>query len=342
MNTAHIGKPVNRVDGCAKVTGQAKYAAERNVHNLVHGHLVCSSIAKGKITAIDTSEALRLPGILRVFTHENSPRLARSDSDYSDNVAPPGSPFRPLHDAEIKFSQQPIALVVADSLELASYAASLVRVEYERETHVTDLYKEFERARDAGIQGGHPAPSSARGNPGKAFDEAAVRVEAEYRAPGEHHNPMEPFATTVLYDEDGGVTVYDKTQGVQNVQSYLCKVFGCSKEEVRVFSPFVGGGFGAGLRPQYQAFLAVLAARELKRSVRVSSRASRCSALSHRPATWQRVSLGASRDGKLEAVMHEAVGRDLAIRGFHRERRQLVGPALSLRQCQARLQGRGA
>jgi xanthine dehydrogenase YagR molybdenum-binding subunit len=306
MKTAHIGKPTSRVDGRLKVTGEAKYAAEYNVPNLAYGWVVSSAVARGKIIAIDVASALKLPGVLHVFTHENSPRVAQSDHNYRDEVAPPGSPFRPLQGDEIKYSAQPVALVVADSSELARYAASLVRVEYEREAHTTDLNEERERAYEPKLREFIPA-IEPRGNAEKAFAEAAVQVEAEYRAPVEHHNPMEPFATTVVRDENGRLTVYDKTQGVQNVQNYLCNVFGCSKGTLRVVSPFVGGAFGSGLRPQYQVFLAVLAARELKRSVRVSLTRQQMFSFVHRPATWQRVALGAALDGKLEAVIHEAI-----------------------------------
>src|SRR5437868_12647418 len=139
MITNFIGQPLNRVDGRAKVTGQAKYAAEYNVPNLAYGVVVSSAIAKGRIKDIDASDALTLEGVLQVFTHENIPHLARSDDRYQDEVAPPGSPFRPLHDDEINYSAQPVALVVADSFELARHAASLVRVEYERDVHSTDL-----------------------------------------------------------------------------------------------------------------------------------------------------------------------------------------------------------
>src|SRR5213078_3822315 len=135
-----------------------------------------------------------------------------------------------------------------------------------------------------------------------------VKLDAEYRVPVEHHNPMEMFATTAVRGEDGALTVYDKTQGVQNVQGYLCGVFGYSKAELRVVSPFVGGAFGSGLRPQYHVFLAVLAARELRRPIRVSLTRQQMFSFGHRPVTWQRVALGASRDGQLEAVIHEAVG----------------------------------
>jgi xanthine dehydrogenase YagR molybdenum-binding subunit len=306
MNTEHIGKPISRVDGRAKVTGAAKYAAEYNVPDLVYGVVVSSAIARGKIIRIDVADALRLPGVLQVFTHENSAQLAQSDDSYRDDVAPPGSPFRPLQSDEIKYSAQPVALVVADSLELARYAASIVRVEYESDAHATDLGGEREKAYEPRPRAFIPPPQS-RGNADKALAEAAVQIEAEYGAPAEHHNPMEPFATTVVRDENGRLTVYDKTQGVQNVQNYLCNVFGYSKDDLRVVSPFVGGAFGSGLRPVYQVFLAVLAARELKRSVRVSLTRQQMFSFTHRPATWQRVALGAAADGTLEAVIHEAI-----------------------------------
>src|SRR5437763_2652096 len=115
---------------------------------------------------------------------------------------------------------------------------------------------------------------------------------------------MEPFATTVIWETEGKLTVYDKTQGVQNVRDYLCNVFGYPKEDLRVLSPFVGGAFGSGLRPQYQVFLAVLAARELKRSVRATLTRQQMFTFGHRPTTWQRVALGATPDGTLEALVH--------------------------------------
>jgi xanthine dehydrogenase YagR molybdenum-binding subunit len=220
MTAAYIGKPTSRVDGRAKVSGKAKYAAEYNVPDLTYGYVVSSAVATGRITRIDAVDALKLPGVLQVFTHENIPALARSAQSYSDEVAPEGSPLRPLHDDTIKYSAQPVALVVADSFELARYAASLVRIEYDHAAHVTDLDKKREEASEP--EKDIPAP---RGNADKAFAAAAVQLEAEYRVPVEHHNPMELFATTVIRDEDGKLTVYDKTQGVQNVQSYLCNVF---------------------------------------------------------------------------------------------------------------------
>ena len=166
--------------------------------------------------------------------------------DFSDidPVASPGSAFVPLQDDEIKFSLQPVALALADNFELARYAASLVRIEYERGAHATDL--EVARAGAYVPPKSRPAippPPKPRGDAVRALAHAAVQVDAEYRAPVEHHNPMEPFATTVIREPDGKLTVYDKNQGVQNAQEYLCTLFGLSKADVRVLTPFMGGGF---------------------------------------------------------------------------------------------------
>jgi xanthine dehydrogenase YagR molybdenum-binding subunit len=305
--TAYIGQPTSRVDGRAKVTGAAKYAAEYQVPNLAYGYVVSSAVAKGRTTHIDASEALALDGVLQVFTHENAPRTAWFDHSYRDQIAPPGSPFRPLYNGKIYYSAQPIALVVAETFELARYAASLVRVEYVREPHVTDLAENCDRAYEPKTRLGMEPPPKPRGNAAQAFASAAVQVEAEYHLPIEHHNPTEPFATTVIWENDGIMTIYDKTQGVQNNQAYVHNVFGVSTDKVRVVSPFVGGAFGSGLRPQYQLFLAVMAARELKRSVKVSLRRQQMFTFGHRPQIRQRLALGATPDGSLEAVIHEAV-----------------------------------
>lgn len=306
MTTNYIGKPTSRVDGRAKVTGEAKYAAEFNP-NLTYGYVVSSEIAKGKITKIDASDALKLPGVLQVFTHENRPHIAWFDRSYKDEAAVPGSPFRPLNNNEIWYSGQPIALVVAEEFEIARCAASLICVEYDREAHVTDLDQKRESAYKPKERSGIKPPPKPRGNAEEAFANAATQHEAEYTVPSEHHNPIESFATTVVWEDDGKITVYDKTQGAPNVQNYICHVFRLSKDDVRVLSPFVGGAFGSGLRPQYQVFLAVMAARELKRAVRVSLTRQQMFTFGHRPTTVQKLALGAAPDGTLEAVMHEAI-----------------------------------
>jgi xanthine dehydrogenase YagR molybdenum-binding subunit len=308
MNTTnYVGKPISRVDGRAKVTGEAKYAGEFNVPNLTYGVVVSSAIARGKITKIDASAALALDGVLQVFSHENIPSLAWLNRSYKDDDAPKGKHFRPLQKPEIQFSQQPIALVVAESFEVARYAASLVRVEYKVDKHVTDLEQKRTDNHEAPKgKTGFEQPKS-RGNADKAFKNAEVKFEAEYAHPVEHHNPMELFVTTVDYQEDGKLIIYDKTQGVYNSQQYVKSVFGLSSEEARVVSPYVGGGFGSGLRPQYQLYLAVLAAQELKRSVRVTLTRQQMFSFGHRPNALQTVALGSATTGHLQAIKHKTL-----------------------------------
>ena len=291
----YIGTPTSRVDGRAKVTGAAKYAAEFSSVGLAYGSVVSSTITKGRILRIDTSEALRVDGVIDVLTHEHRPRMADLTA-YKDEVAPAGTPFRPLYDGKIMFSGQPIALVLAEEWEIARFAATLVRVEYEKEAHVTDLHRQREGTFALAD------PAKPRGNALKALAAADVRHEGEYYVPIEHHNPMEPFASTVTWDGGGKFTVYDKTQGVQNVQRYVCSVFNLSPDDVRVVSLFVGGAFGSGLRPQYHVVLAVLAARALERSVRLVLTRQQMYSLSYRPGMIQRIELGAKADGTLDAI----------------------------------------
>ena len=307
MTTKYIGKPTSRVDGPAKVTGAAKYAAEFNTPGLCYGVVVSSAIARGTITHIDTSDALALPGVLQVFTHENAPHTAWFDRNYKDETAPPGSPFRPLHSNTMQYSGQPVALVVADTFDTARYASTLVKITYEREAHETNLDNSVETAHVPPVgRLGYKPPPAPRGDAEKAFAAAEVQQTARYVEGFEFHNPMETFASTVIYEEDGKLTIYDKTQGAPNSLGYVSKIFGLSGNDVRVLSPYVGGAFGSGLRPQYQLFLAVLAARALKRSVRVVLTRQQMFSLGYRPTCVQNISLGAAKDGKLQAILHDA------------------------------------
>ncbi|MFC6998864.1 xanthine dehydrogenase family protein molybdopterin-binding subunit [Rufibacter roseus] len=303
MSAQQIGKPANRVDGFEKVTGQAKYAAEFSAPDLTYGVVVNSAIAKGTIKNIDISEAMALEGVLQVFTHQNRPGYTWRDKDYQDKDSPPGSPFKPLYSNKIQFSMQPIALVVAESFELARYAAMLVKVEYEQEPHDTNFEANLPKAYKPKKYKATPPPDP-RGDAAAALASATAKVEAEYAHPSEHHNPMEMHASTAVY-EDGKLTVYDKIQGVKNSQQYLMKAFGLAEDELRVISPYVGGAFGSGLRPQYQLFLAVLAARELKRSVRVVMTRQQMFSFGHRPKTNQKFAVAAASDGELQAIKQE-------------------------------------
>ena len=298
----YIGTPTSRVDGRAKVTGQAKYAGEFNVDGLAYGSVVGATVTKGRIVRIDAADALKVSGVLGVLTHQNRPRMADNDQAYRDDAAPEkGAPYRPLYDDRILFNGQPVALVLAEDWETARYAATLVRVEYKAEDHVTDLHAAQSKAFVV------EKPEKPRGDAAKALAAAAVRHEAEYFIPIEHHNPMELFASTVVWTGDGKLTVYDKTQGVQNVQRYLCGVFGLKPDDVTVMSPFMGGGFGSGLRPQYQVVLAVLGAMSLKRPVRLVLNRAQMYGVGYRPATIERLALGAKVNGELEAITHEAI-----------------------------------
>jgi len=305
-----IGKPVSRLEGRSKVTGAAKYAGEYHVPGLLYGYVVNSTITKGKIVNIDTSPAKELDGVIEVFTHENRPSLAWFDMQYSDMDAPPGSPFRPLHNAEIKYNGQPIALVVAETFELARYAATILKITYEEEPFETDLNEHKHKARDpkAGMATLlKPLPPKPKGDFEKEFAASAAQVSEEYIHGTEHHNPMELFATTTVYEGEGKVTIYDKTQGTVNCQLYVGNIFGLHFKNVRVISPYVGGAFGSGLRPQYQLFMSVMAALELKRPVRVTLDRQQMYTFGHRPPTIQHTRFGASADGFVNAINHTAI-----------------------------------
>ncbi len=304
INTQHIGTPAKRVDGRAKVAGTAKYAAEFEAPGLTHGVVISSAITKGRIKKIDAGEALRLKGVLQVFSHQNRTKLADFDKSYSDLDSPPGAPFRPFYDDKIQFAQQPVALVVAESYELARYAALLVKIEYEQEPFEADFENRIGQAYAPEEYNSTPPPEPW-GDADVAYSKAENQLEVEYFHPSQHHNPMEMHASTVRWEGDGRITVYDKIQGALNSQKYIMGVFGLAKEDVRVLSPFVGGAFGSGLRPQYQLFMAVMAALELKRSVKVVLTRQQMFSFGHRPKTLQRFSLGAAADGELRAIRHD-------------------------------------
>ncbi len=321
--TTYIGTATSRVDGRAKVTGAAKYAGEFNKAGLAHASVVASTIAKGRIARMDVRYALAVEGVIDVLTHQHRPPMPSADSAYKDDVAPEGSPYRPLYDERVWFSGQPVALVVADEPEIARFAASLVRVEYDQEAHVTDVHRQAHAA-VALTPPANPAetpfaPPRPRGAADQALAAAETRHRGEYYVPIEHHNPMELYASTVIFDAGGKLTIYDKTQGVQNVQRYMCSVLDMQPDDVRVMSPFVGGAFGSGLRPQYQVVLAALAARALKRSVRLVLSRQQMYGLGYRPAMIQQIELGANSSGMLDAITHEAITVTSQYENYYRQ-----------------------
>lgn len=304
------GAPVARLEGPAKVSGQAKYAGDYAAPDMLYGYVVNSTITKGKIVKIDTKAVTALPGVVKVITHENRPSLAWFNQQYADMDAPPGAPFRPLHDEQIYFNGQPIALVVATSFEMARYGASLLQIAYAEAPFETDLESNQASARKPkpGIASLlKPPPPKPTGDFEQAYATAAYKAAGTFKHGFEHHNPMELFATTVVYEGKGKLTIYDKTQGTINTQLYVANVFGLHYKNVRVISPYVGGAFGSALRPQYQVFFAALAALDLQQSVRVTLDRQQMYTIGYRPPTIQYTQYGATAEGRVHAMRHEAV-----------------------------------
>jgi xanthine dehydrogenase YagR molybdenum-binding subunit len=289
-----VGTPQSRVDGRLKVTGRALYAADHPVDGVVYAAVVDSSVGRGRITGIDTRAATAQPGVLAVLSHLNAPRLPYLDNPGSNN--PPGTRLRVFQDGQIRFFGQPVAVVVATTLETAQHAARLVAVSYAAEQPATGL---------ASAPAGEPM-TYARGDADTALGSAPVQLEMTYRPARNHHNPIEPHATIARWD-GGNLTVWDKSQWVgDGTQFELAAVFGIPQQSVRVISPFVGGGFGSGLRAWPHVTIAALAARETGRPVKlVLSRRQLYFGTGFRPAYVYKVRMGSDRRGQLTAMSHD-------------------------------------
>jgi xanthine dehydrogenase YagR molybdenum-binding subunit len=296
----------------AKVTGQARYAAEHRLPGLVYAVLAGSTIARGRIAAIDAAAAEKAPGVLAVLTHHNAPRLPEWKEVPGTPNPSVGKPLQPLRDDVIHHNGQPVALVIADTFERATWAAAQIRVTYHEERGVTDFAAarpmvphEMEANERSPGKPKKPADYT-RGDPAKALAGAAVRVEATYTQAAETHNPMEPHATVAAWD-GANLTLYDKTQGVDVVVQQAAQALGLPRENIRVIAPFVGGAFGSGLRAWAHVFLAALAAKVVGRPVKlVLTRPQMFTIPGYRPLAVQTVALGAGRDGRLTAIRHHA------------------------------------
>jgi xanthine dehydrogenase YagR molybdenum-binding subunit len=306
MTTEFIGQPVSRVDGRQKVTGGATYAAEFGVPGLAHGVIVRSTVANGRIASIESAAAERAPGVVAVLTHRNAPKLAyRTHKALVDAAV--GERLHVLQNDRVNHQGQPIALVIADTLEQANHAATLVDVTYAAETGITDISRAEPvlPTQEKTDQGETPPAETRRGDPEGALAAAEVKVDETYVIPRENHNPIEMHATIAAWDGDR-LTLWDKTQWVHNVADEIAAVFGIPAENIRVVSPFVGGAFGSGLRTWPHVTLAALGARVARRPVKLMlSRREMYYGVGYRPHTVQRVALGASRDGSLAAIVHD-------------------------------------
>ena len=300
MNT--IGQPLDRTDGILKVTGEAKYAAEFPADHLAHAVLITSTIARGRVASIDTAPADAMPGVLYVMTSRNAPRLP---NDGRPKVEPPAQRrLSLLQDDEVRYDNEPIAVVVADSLERAIDAAGAVRVTYERASPILDFSQ--------GKAQGH-APSSMiggkadteRGSIEQGLQAGTVRIEAVYTTPMEHHNPMEPHAVMASWDGPR-LTLYDTTQGVGNAKKAVASFFGMAPDDVHIISPFVGGGFGCKGSVWSHVVLCAMAARQVGRPVRLAlTRPQMFGLVGGRPRTEQHLALAARKDGTLTGLRHD-------------------------------------
>jgi xanthine dehydrogenase YagR molybdenum-binding subunit len=299
---------VARVDGRLKVTGGAHYAAEFNQPNQAYAVIVSATVGLGRITAVDAASVMRLPGVLAVISHLNAPRLAYQP--YKGVIDPGvGERLHVLQDDQVRFFGQPVAVVVADTLDHAERAAAAVRIGYDASRPVTDIRDTLAKQVIADQTAGPKARIAAdreRGKADAALADAAVSIDAVYEMARENHNPMEPHATIAAWSGDK-LTLWSKSQYVGNEQAEIAAIFGLPRENVQVNCPFVGGAFGTSLRTWPHVTLAAIAASEVKRPVKlVLTRRQMAFSTGHRPRTEQHVALGATADGKLTSIIHEA------------------------------------
>ncbi|XHH28696.1 aldehyde oxidoreductase molybdenum-binding subunit PaoC [Xanthomonas euroxanthea] len=295
-----VGKPVDRIDGPLKTTGQAPYAYEH--HDLpgraAYGHVVGAGISKGSIRSIDLSAARNAPGVLGIVTAQNAGKLQKGKYNTAKLLGGP----------EIQHYHQAIAVVVAETFEQARAAGQLIKVDYGRHVGAYDL----EKARDGAKvtkEGG--APNSAVGNFESAFAAAPVQLDAEYTTPDHSHAMMEPHASIAMWEGDK-LSVWTSNQMIDWSTGDLARTLGIPRENVRLMSPYIGGGFGGKLFLRADAVLASLAARQVGRPVKVMlPRPLIFNNTTHRPATVQRIRIGAQRDGKITAIAHESWSGDL-------------------------------
>ncbi len=323
-----IGTPTSRIDGHAKVTGAAKYAGEFNTDGLAYGAVVASTIAKGRIVRIDASDALRVEGVLDVLTHENRPPMARANAAYKDDVAPEdGSPFRPLYDDKIKFSGQPIA---------AGARRGVGNRALRRLAPAHRIQRSGLRHRPAGA-----ARQGLRRRRSRRSRAAMPTEPMRQPRCATRRNTSSRPSITIRWNctrrrRCGTATASSRSttrpRACRTCSAISAAIFDLKPDDLRVISPFVGGAFGSGLRPQYQAVLAVLAARALQRSVRLVLTRQQMYGLGYRPATIERLALGATAGGTLRCDHPRGDRGHLAIRRFFPQRHRMVGSALQKRQ----------
>ncbi|MET9319309.1 xanthine dehydrogenase family protein molybdopterin-binding subunit [Streptomyces sp. NPDC003038] len=292
-----LGAPVVRAEGLDKVTGSARYAADHTPPGCAYAWPVPAAVTRGRVAAVDTGAALRLPGVLAVLTPDNAPRLGPSDDPT----------LQTLQDTEVPHRGWYVALAIADTPEGARAAAEAVRVTYAAEEHDALLSADHPGAyTPEEVNGGYPAHRE-QGDPDAALAAAPVRVDCAYTVPPLHNHPMEPHAATADWDAAGGhLTVYDSSQGAGPVRAALASLFDLPEDRITVVSEHVGGGFGCKGTPRPHVVLAAMAARHTGRPVKLAlPRRHLPTVVGHRAPTLHRIGLGARPDGTLTALTHE-------------------------------------
>ena len=298
----HIGQPISRLDGPLKVKGAARFAAEMAMPGLTYASLAYSTIAKGRIAAIDVAAAQAAPGVVLVMTHLNAPKMQPPPLFMTAPKAAAGDNVPVMQDDRVYWNGQPVAVVLAETQEQADHAQSLIGVTYEAELAITAFAAGKARGTEPGTFQGE-ALKLEIGDAEAALAAAHARIDVVYRTPRHNHNAIEPHAATLAWDGDA-LRVHDCSQAVSSVAWSLAQVFGLDEAQVHVTSPYVGGGFGSKTVWQY-SILGAAAARLARRPVRIAlSREGVYRSVGGRTLTEQRVALGARQDGGLDAVIH--------------------------------------
>ncbi|MCC9166625.1 xanthine dehydrogenase family protein molybdopterin-binding subunit [Pontibacter harenae] len=326
MSKVAMGDPMDRVESLLKVTGGARYAVEYNLPDEAYGVLVTSTIAKGRIKNIDTKAAERASGVLAVITYQNSPKVPGYEASVNNEGARVyGQEFRLFYDDKIYHNYQPVALVVANTLQRAEDAATMVKVSYAEEPHQTNMESNLSKAIKPTRHNDY-----SRGTP-DAYKTAPVKIVREYRTPVQVHNPMEPHATTAVWDGEDKVRVYNKTQATKISQKEISKAFDLKEENVLAHSPFVGGAFGSSSRVWPQEMAAILGAKVVGRPVQVMLKREQVfNMVGYRPRSVQIFGVGATADGKLVGITHEAYGTTSQYEQFTE---RLIDPSKSMYSC---------
>src|SRR5256714_2546908 len=315
-----IGRKTPRVDGPLKVSGVARYASDFHFPGVLYAVPVEATIASGRVTKLDTGAAEKMPGVRAIFHRENIGKIFRSvKGEGFEGIIDERRP--PLEDDVIRYYGQYIALAVADTFESAKAAADVVRATYAKEKHNVENDLQADAEPDVVETSFVPVKrvQSERGDAESAFASAPIKLDQTYVTPTETHNPIELQAATAMWD-GSMLTIYEESQGIFNLRGILAQMFGLSKENVRVITKFVGSGFGSKLWPWTHCALAVAAARQLSKPVKlVLSRKMMFQTVGHRPRTQQRVRLGATSDGKLVSLQHDYVNHHAILDNYHED-----------------------